>query len=228
LNIDNDFKTNLHVWVENKAGEKLSGFPIHISYRKASMPYQNTVNSTNKDEIIKISNVHFKQNDLFLELELEKENILNIQSEDKRLLNFMNEAFRSNSIKIPISFELPKIFISSDKEDTPYYHYIKDAMQQALGKSDFIITNSKENAGMLFNISIHESNANTTTRLMSSFLSYSIEIKDRADKTIYTFTSEKYKGVDYSIEAAKEKSYIQAAEEIDVSIFNHILKTIIR
>ncbi|RLD40206.1 MAG: hypothetical protein DRI86_15710, partial [Bacteroidetes bacterium] len=228
LNAKNDFKELLNVSVENDKAQKLSGFPFKVNYRKNSIPFQNTYYSKNTEVIVEVSSVHYKQNDLFLFLELEKNKVLRIKNEDKKLLKFISDAFQTNTVRIPINFVLPKIYITSNKPKNPYYHYIKDAVQQSLGKHDFVIVDSKKNAELFFKINIHESNPNSSSKILSSYLSYSIEVKNKAKKTIYTYSSEKYKGVDYNIESAKEKSYVKAAEDINGGSFKKLMKAIIQ
>jgi beta-lactamase class D len=87
---------------------------------------------------------------------------------------------------------------------------------------------NKKNAELFFKINIHESNPNSTTKILSSYLSYSIEVKNKAKRTVYTYSSEKYKGVDYNIESAKEKSYVKAAEDINGSSFKKLMQAIIK
>jgi hypothetical protein len=228
LNTNNKFTGKLNISVVNEKDQKLKGFPIKVNYRKTSMPYQSTFYSKNIDNIIKINSVKYKQNDLYVLIQLEKEKVLRIKNEDKKLLKFISDAFQTNPIRIPIHFALPRIFISSNKSKSPYYHYIKDAVQQSLGKHDFTIENSKKKAQLFFRINIHESKVKSTTKIMGSYLSYSIEVKDFDDKTIYTYSSDKYKGIDYSMEGAKEKSYIKASEDIDGSSFKSLMQAIIK
>jgi len=228
LNSKNNFNEKLIVSVENDKAQKLSGFPFKVNYRKNSIPYQNTFYSKSKDVIVEVNNVHYKQNDIFVFLELEKNKVLRIKNEDKKLLKFISDAFQANTIRIPVNFVLPRIYISSNKHKSPYYHYIKDAVQQSLGKNDFIVVDSKKNAELFFKINIHESNPNSTTKILSSYLSYSIEVKNKANRTVYTYSSEKYKGVDYNIESAKEKSYVKAAEDINGSSFKKLMQAIIQ
>jgi len=227
LNTDNNFIGELTISVVNEKNQKLKGFPIKINYRKTSLPYQNTIYSKSTEEIIKVTSVKYKQNDIFLLLQLEKNKVLKIKNEDKKLLKFISEAFQTNPMRIPINFALPRVYISSNKSSSPYYHYIKDAVQQSLGKHDYTIEDSKKNAQLFFKINIHESKVNSTTKVLSSYLSYSIEVKDRSNKTIYTYSSDKYKGVDYSLEGAKEKSYIKASEDIDGGSFKSLMQAII-
>jgi len=228
LNSENNFKEKLKLSVENDKSQKLNGFPIKINYRKNSIPFQNTIYSKSTDAIVEVSNVKYKQNGLFAFIELEKNKVLRIKNEDKKLLKFISDAFQTNPIRVPINFTLPSIYISSNKSKSINYHYIKDAMQQSLGKSNFIIVNSKRNAELFFRINIHETKANTSTKVLSASVSYSIEVKNKAKKTIYTYSSDKYKGVDYSIEGAREKSYIKASEDINGSSFKKLMQAIIQ
>ncbi len=228
LNSENNFKEKLKLSVENDKSQKLNGFPIKINYRKNSIPFQNTIYSKSTDAIVEVSNVKYKQNGLFAFIELEKNMVLRIKNEDKKLLKFISDAFQTNPIRVPINFTLPSIYISSNKSKSINYHYIKDAVQQSLGKSNFIIVNSKRNAELFFRINIHETKANTSTKVLSASVSYSIEVKNKAKKTIYTYSSDKYKGVDYSIEGAREKSYIKASEDINGSSFKKLMQAIIQ
>ncbi len=228
LNAENEFKEKLRVSVENDEKQKLSGFPFNVNYRKSSIPFQSTFYSKNIDVIVEVNSVSYKQNDLFVFLELDKNKVLRIKNEDKKLLKFISDAFRTNTIRVPIHFVLPSIYITSNKKESPYYHYIKDAVQQSLGRHDFIIVDSKKNAELFFKINIHESSPNSASKILSSYLSYSIEVKNKSKRTVYTYSSEKYKGVDYNIESAKEKSYVKASEDIKGSSFRKLMQAIIQ
>jgi len=227
LNYKNHFKDKLIISVVNKKGEMLRDFPVRVNYRKVSVPFQTTVFSDTKKQSLKIESVKYKPNNLFVITEIEKDKVLKIKSEDKKMLKFISDAFQANPVKTAIDYELPTIYISSNKEKSNNYHYLKDAIQQSLGKQYFTITNSAKNADLLFNINVHESSPSASTQVKSVLLSYSIEVQEKVKHSIiYTYSSPKYKGVDYAIEPAIEKSYIKAAEDINDSSFRNLLQTI--
>ena len=228
LNIDNDFKSNIEVVVKNKQGDLLKDFPLQIYYRKQSMPYQATVFSKVKTLIIPIENLQYRNQGLYVNLEIDKDKVLPIKSEDRRLLKFISDAFVVKTVKIPVNYLLPKIFITSKDIGNINYHHIGNAIKQALGKQSFMITSNSKKADLYFDIDIHESNGNTDSQIKTAYLTYSIEVKEhRNGNTVYTFSSPKYKGVDYTMESAREKSYIKAASEISESSFKDMLQSII-
>jgi hypothetical protein len=227
LNYKNHFKDKLIIKVLNKKGQLLRDFPVRVNYRKVSVPFQTTVFSDTKEQSLEIESVKYKPNNLFVISEIEKDKVLKIKSEDKKMLRFISDAFQANPVKTAINYELPTIYISSNKEKSNNYHYLKDAIQQSLGKQYFTITNSAKNADLLFNINVHESLPSSSTQVKSVLLSYSIEVQEKVKHSIiYTYSSPKYKGVDYAIEPAREKSYIKAAEDINDSSFRNLLQTI--
>lgn len=228
LDATNKYSGKLNISVVNANGDKLSGFPIRVNYRKTSLPFQTIIYSKKTNVVTDINSVKYKTNNLFLYLQFEKERIIRIKNEDKKLLKFMTDAFQNNSIKIPINYVLPNIYISSNKEKSQYYHHIKDALQQSLGKQNFSVVNSKKNAELYFKINIHETNSKSSTKIKSSYLTYSIEVKNKAGVTEYTYSSDSYKGVDYTLEGAKDKSYQNAAEDIDGGSFKSMLQAIIK
>jgi hypothetical protein len=228
LNIDNDFRSNIEVVVKNKQGDLLKDFPLQIYYRKQSMPYQATVFSKAKSLIIPIENLQYRDHGLYISLEIDKDKVLPIKSEDRRLLKFISDAYYVNLVKVSVNYLVPKIYITSKDIENTNYHYIVNAINQALGKQSFVITSNKKEADLYFNIDIHESEGGADSQFKTAYLTYSIEVKEvQNGNTVYTFSSPKYKGVDYSIEPAKEKSYMKAASEIDESSFKDMLQSII-
>jgi len=228
LSLINDFKSNIEVVVKNKQGDLLKDFPVQIYYRKQSMPYQATVFSKSKSLIIPIENLQYRDQGLYISLEIDKDKVLPIKSEDRRLLKFISDAYNVNLVKVSVNYLVPKIYITSKDIENTNYHYIANAINQALGKQSFVITSNKKEADLYFNIDIHESEGGADSQFKTAYLTYSIEVKEvQNGNTVYTFSSPKYKGVDYSIEPAKEKSYMKAASEIDESSFKDMLQSII-
>ena len=227
LNYKNGFKDILSVAVVNEKGEMLKNFPVKINYRKVSIPYQTTLFTGSDYKQVEIASVKYKPNDLFVIAEIEKDKVLQIKSEDRKLLKFISDAFQANPVKLRIDYTLPTIYISTNNESSPNLHYLKDAIQQSLGKQYFIIANDPKDADLLFKLKVHESAPPSTTKVMSVLLSYSIQVLEKTKHTIiYTYSSDKYKGVDYSLASAREKSYIKAADDINDSSFKNLLQTI--
>jgi len=80
---------------------------------------------------------------------------------------------------------------------------------------------------LVFVVKVHESNVNTTSQVKTKRLSYSIEVINRKKgNIIYTYSSESYKGVAYSLDEASEKAYIKASEEVNESSFKKLLQAI--
>ncbi len=229
MNMNNHFKSIVKASVINKQGQLLNGFPIRLYYRKQSMPYQATIYSEKQALNIPIESIQYRAKGLFVSLEIDIDQVLPIKSEDKRLLKFISNAYTENIVKVQVNYILPKIFISSVDDENTNYHYVGDAVKQALGKQSFQITSNSKEADLLFNIKIHESIGTTDTKIKTAFIVYSIDVKDyRNANTIYTFSSPKYKGVDYSVDAAKEKAFVKAASEISESSFKDMLQSIIK
>ena len=227
LSYQNHFKGELSLKIVNSKSEMLPDFPIRINYRKVSIPFQTTIFSGTESQKLEIVSVKYKPNDLFAFVEVEKEKILQIKMDDKKLLKFVSDAFQINPQQIQIDYKLPKIFIASSSKKSSYYHHLKSAVQQTLGKQGYLIVNDEKNADLLFKVSVHESSSNVSSQVKSAYLSYSIEVQDRLEKSIlYTYSSSNYKGVDYSFQTALEKSYIKAAEDINDSSFNNLFQAI--
>jgi len=224
LNIKNGFKEKLRIYVINKKGENLKNFPVRINYRKVSIPYQTVAYSKKEAVIVEIGNVKYKLSNNFVSAEIEKDKVLKIKSEDKKLLQFISDAFQVNPIETPVIYQFPKIYIQMINSDSPNIHYLKDAIMQSLGNQHYSFTNNKKDASLLLSINTHQSLSNANAEVKSSLLSYAIEVQNQLTKSIvYTYSSPKYKGVDYSIDAAKEKSFIKASEDITDSSFSDLL-----
>jgi len=227
LNYKNQFKDKLLISVVNQKGDLLRDFPVSVKYRKLSIPYQTTVFSDVKAKELIIEGVKYKPGNLFVFIEIEKEKVLKIKGEDRKMLRFISDAFQVNPVKTTINYQLPTIFISSNKENSKNYRYLKDAVQQSLGKQYFTISNSPQNADLLFRINVHESSPISNSQVKSVLLSYAIEVHEKANQSIvYTYSSPKYKGVAYEIEPAREKAYIKAAEDINDSTFRSLVQAI--
>jgi len=211
----------------NKNGDILKGFPIRISYRKASLPYQATIFSEDKMSKIALDKIKFSKTTTYVKLQLEKDKLLNIKLEDKKMLKFINDAFQTKPISIAVDFELPIIYIK-DKTNSKYSYYVKDAVAQSVGNKGFTIVENPRKSDMVMEISSHENFKNQSSKIRIAYVSYSAVVKDRKKReTIYTYSSEKYKGADYKLDGALEKSYIKIAEEIRNNSFGDLLNTII-
>ncbi|OYT11651.1 MAG: hypothetical protein B6I18_03420 [Bacteroidetes bacterium 4572_112] len=227
LNTKNSFSSKVGLKVVNKNGNILKGFPIRISYRKASLPYQATIFSEDKMSKIALDKIKFSKTTTYVKLQLEKDKLLSIKAEDKKMLKFINDAFQTNPILLAVDFELPVIYIK-DKTDSKYSHYVKDAVAQSVGNKGFTIVDNLRKSDMIMEINSHENFKNQNSKIQIAYVSYSAVVKDRIKReTIYTFSSEKYKGADYKLDVALEKSYIKIAEEIRNNSFGDLLNAIL-
>jgi len=228
LNQKNNFKSSIKLAVKNKKGENLKDFPVQLYYRKQLIPYQATIYSEIKPVVIPIEKVKYQAKALFANLEIDKDKILPIKSEDKRLLKFISDAFVANPVKVRLNYILPEIFISTEDSENKNYHFIDNAVKQALGEHSFQISSNRKEADLLFSIKVHESNGNKDSQIKTVYLTYSIDVMNlRNSNIVYTFSSPKYKGVDYNFESAKEKAYMKAASEIEDSSFKEMLQKLI-
>ena len=228
INYNNHFKNTLGVKVVNAKGQLLSNFPISVNYRKTSIPFQTIIYSSTEVRNVMIENIKYKPNAMFVLVEIQKGKVLPIKSDDKHLLKFLRDAFQVNPIQVEVNYELPKIYIEDKMNKSPYYHYLKDAIQHSFGKQHFSLVSSKKAADLVFVVKVHESNVNTTSQVKTKRLSYSIEVINRKKgNIIYTYSSESYKGVAYSLDEANEKAYIKASEEVNESSFKKLLQAII-
>ncbi|MCK5856174.1 MAG: LPP20 family lipoprotein [Bacteroidales bacterium] len=227
INFQNHFKNNLQIEVVNSKGQLLKNFPIKISYRKVSIPFQTEIYSSKQTLNLVIENVMYKPNSMYVIIEIQKNKALPIKIENKWFLKFVNDAFQVNPIEVPINYLLPKIYIDDQNNQSTYYHYLKDAIQQSFAKQHYGLVFSKETADLIFNIKSHESVSNTDSQVKTANLSYSIEVKNqKKNKLVYTFSSETYKGVAYTAESAKEKAYIKASEDVNDNSFKKLLQEI--
>jgi hypothetical protein len=227
ISIQNHFRNSIQVEVKNKKGELLKNFPVKISYRKTTIPFQTEIYTEDKAKEVPIENVMYNANAMYVIAEIEKEKVLPITVENKRLLKFVTDAFQINPIKTPINYELPKIFIDESKNQSQYYHYLKDAIQQSFGKQHYTLVYSKKTADLVFHIVAHESVHNTSSQVKTATLSYSIEVNSVKKKNlVYTYSSDTYKGVAYTESSAKEKAYIKASEDVNANTFKKLIQEI--
>ena len=152
LNNNNSYRSTVIVNVVNAKGNKLKGFPISVNYRKTDIPFQTTIYSEEIGYPLRVEDVRFLQKTQYITLELEKDKVVHINSEDRKLLKFINDAFETNPIKIPLTFVLPKIFISVDTQKDANIHYLADAVAQSVRNKGFDIVSSEEKAELIFQI----------------------------------------------------------------------------
>ncbi len=228
ISFENHFKNTIGIKVVNADGQLLKNFPITVNYRKTSIPFQTIVFSSSNVRKVLIENIKYKPNAMFVLAEIQKNKVLPIKSDDKHLLKFLQDAFQVNPIKIEVNYELPRIYIEDKMNKSPYYHYLKNAIQQSFGKQHYSLVYSKNDADLIFELKVHESEINANSEVKMQRLSYSIKVIGRKEgTTIYTYSSDNYKGVAYSIEEAKEKAYINASEEVNESSFKKLLQAIV-
>ncbi len=227
LQSSNNYSEVLKIKVINSKGELLKGFPVDVLYRKSSLPFQTTVFSEAKEVDLGIESFKFSPKTSFIQLQLEKDKVIHIKSEDRKMLKFINDAFQTNPIKIAVDFKLPVIYIQN-KSTSSNYHYIKNAVAQSVGNKGFIIAEDKRKADLIMSLQAFENKGNINNKIKTAYVSYSVTIKDiNNNATIYTYSSEKTKGADYNMNAAVEKSYIKLADDIREDSFNDLLKRIV-
>ena len=227
LNTKNDFQSKLSFKAANHKGLPLEGFPITISYRKATLPYQSTIYSEKTPSIISLDKIKFSKTTSYIKLQLEKDKVIHIKSEDRKMLKFINDAFQTNPINIAVNFELPKIYIKVLKA-TSNSHYLKDAISQSISEKGFVIVSDRKNSDLVMEVIAHENINNQSSKIQISYVSFSASLKQKKNnETIYSISSEKHKGADYKISVATEKSYIKMADEIRNNSFNDLLNAVL-
>ena len=227
LSPENDFKSELEIGVVNSNGDLLKGLPIRIAYRKTTMPYETTLYSELSPLKITLDNIKYNKKNTIVRVELEKEGVIVVSNEDKKLLKFIYDAFQVNPINVEVKFKLPRVFIKSNKS-TNNTHYIKDAIAQSLGDKGFIMVDKINNADLVLLCKTYENNKSDKNKVQIAYVSYSVDVRKKENSSsIYTFSSDKYKGADYEFNSALEKSYIKIAEDIKNSSFEDLLETIL-
>ncbi|RLD42489.1 MAG: hypothetical protein DRI86_11570 [Bacteroidetes bacterium] len=227
LSPENNFKSELEIGVVNSNGDLLKGLPIRIAYRKTTMPYETTLYSELSPLKITLDNIKYNKKNTIVRVELEKEGVIVVSNEDKKLLKFIYDAFQVNPINVEVKFKLPRVFIKSNKS-TNNTHYIKEAIAQSLGDKGFIMVDKTESADLVLICKTYENNKSDKNKVQIAYVSYSVDVRKKEDSSsIYTFSSDKYKGADYEFNSALEKSYIKIAEDIKNSSFEDLLETIL-
>ncbi len=217
LNSKNHFKGNIALSVLNKKGDFLKGFPIEISYKKKDFPYQKSVFSEKRPLDISVSDVDFTKQQQEVQLRLIKEKILNINSEDRRLLRFVDEAFNKNPLMLPIDIEYPPIYIGLSSKIKPlseFVYYLQNGIKSVLIENHFLVVDSLSKADLKLIISTNEIKGDSLQKYKQVGLSYSVDIKPVSDDRImFAKRFPKIKAVDRTIKKAEEKAYKKAAEE---------------
>ena len=227
LNTKNNFTQSLSVKVVNKKGDLLKGIPVKVSYRKASLPFQTTIYSGQKAYKLPLEQVKFSTKTTYVNVQLEKSKIIKIKSEDRKMLAFISDAFQDNPVKIAVEYTLPYIYIE-DKSGTNNFHYVKDAVSQSIGGKGFKVVGNSTNADLILELKTFVNTPEVTSKVKSAYVSYSAILKNiKNDETIYTFSSDNVKGLDYTVNGALEKSYKKLSEEIKENSFETLLKSII-
>jgi hypothetical protein len=227
LNMDNGYKSSLSVSVINSEGKHLSGFPVRVYYRKKSIPYQATVFTNSKETEVAVEDLQYRDDAIYVKLEIDRDEVLPIKSEDKKFLKSITDAWRANPVSVPVAYSLPTVYIQSPAGQDKNYVMLESAIKGLLGKYSFPVTGNRKLADLVFKIRTNESSS-VQNKVKNSFLSYSIEIINPKQKqTLRTFTSPKYKGVDYNVKVARDKAYTKAAEEINESGLRTVLLRLI-
>ena len=231
LDTKNDFSKDIKISVVNSKGSFLKNLPLLVSYKKSSIPYQSVFLSLAEVSTVRIEDVDLKKTSNYFTVELEKDKILKIAPENRRMLHFIYDAFNVKSVKIPIKINLPNVYISlssDDKFTVQSFHYLKDGISSALNREGVNMVDNLENSDLNLIISIHETKGSNTQRFKQQFLSYNIVVKNNhTQKIIYTQDYPQTKGTDISYEKACEKAYIKAAEEFKFQYAKKLLKGIL-
>jgi hypothetical protein len=227
LNMDNGYKASLAVSVINGEGKLLSGFPVRVYYRKKSIPYQATVYTNSKVTEVAVEDLQYRDEAIYVKLEIDKDEVLPIKSADKKFLKSITDAWRANPVSVPVVYTLPKVYIQSQGGRDKNFVMLESAIKGLLGKYSFPVTDNRKLADLVLKIRTNESSSDQN-KIKTSMLGYSVEIINAKQKqTLRTFTSPKYKGVDYNAKIARDKAYTKAAEEINESGLGAILMRLI-
>ncbi len=227
LNNKNNFTQSLSLKVVNSKGKLLKGIPIKVSYRKANLPFQTTIYSENNIYKLPLEQVKFSNKTTYVNVQLEKSKIIKINTEDRKMLAFISDAFQDNPVNIAVDYKLPNIYIDT-KSKSKNFHFIKDAVSQSIGNKGFKVVGSSANADLIMKLKTFENTPMSTSKVKSAYVTYSaILLNIDNDEIIYTFSSENIKGVDYTDSGAIEKSYKKLSEEIKESSFESLLQSII-
>ncbi|MBN2668058.1 MAG: LPP20 family lipoprotein [Bacteroidales bacterium] len=232
LSSGNGFTQTIQISVVNKKGQVVGNIPLKLAYKKSRAPYQESFMSSETPVSINISDVDLSKNNTQVSISADVNALLKIKSEDKKLLNFVYDAYNLKTLNLPIVVDLPYVYVSSFSEgkyQSAYAHHIEDAISSVLLKNNIKTAQNIKSSDVQIVVVNHESEGDNQQRFPSVYLSCTLEfIRISDQQKIGSIVFPQAKGADGSIEKAKEKAYLKVVEMIHYekakSIVDNIMK----
>jgi len=223
LSSSNNYQENLQIAVTNKKGDYLASFPVEAVYYQKNTPKILSFSSETKTHNILINNVDYKRKNNSVRVKIQKRKLFNFKAEDRKFLQFIKDAFITNTINIPIQYVVPQVFIQENKKK-PLDNYLIQKIKEGLNDKHINIVQNLQKSDYKISISTTKQKSTNTQRFKSAFLNYTINIfKTETGQLIYTKTITRTKGVDLSFDKALEKAYVKAAEELENEYIDDII-----
>ncbi len=231
LKSDNGFRSPIEIGI--KVGSAfVSNLPVQVRYKKRQIPYQQSFLTQNKPLSVSVEQTDMQKSMPQVSIDLELNKLIKMNADDKKMLAFVYDAIKLQTIQIPIKIEMPKVYIavkSDGKYQSTYFHYLKDAMSQVLSRERIDLAPSIKDADFLIHVEPHESKGPDDQKFKTVFLSYNIEIVRQSDqKLVHSQAITQIKVVDGSYEKATEKSYQKAAEAFNTEHYSSFLNGLMK
>jgi len=233
LDSKNHYAENVEISIVNNKGELLKNIPFKIQYSKSNLPFEAKYNSLPSPTVININNPNFQKSTNTFSVNIVKDKLLNIRSQDRRMLKFIEDAFNIKPQSIPIEIILPKVYLSSSsnselKNKSTQMHFLTESIETALSKKKIIIANNLKESDLNIIVKTHETKGPDKQKFKSIYLSYTLEVRNTdSNRIIYTESYPKVKGTDITYEKAKQKAYSKAAEEFKYQYSKKLIKGIL-
>ena len=223
LNSENNYQKDIQVSVKNKKGDYLSAFPIELSYRQIHFPRILHFLSENKEHKVLINNVNYKKKNILVQVKIQKNKLFNFKAEDRKFLQFIQDAFVTNTINIPIQHIAPSVFIQKEN-NKPFVFYLNQKIQEGLSNEHLQIAQNKERSNYEILIKTNLTKGLSSQKFKMVFLNYTINIyKTKTHQLIYTKNITRVKGVGLNLEKATEKAYLKAADDLENEYIDEII-----
>ena len=223
LDSRHNYQEHLQIAVTNKKGDFLSSFPIILSYRQRNAPKIIYLSSEEKKIDLSIENVNYHLTNNSVEIKIDKQKIFDFKRENYSFFQFINDAFRVNTVLVPIQYIKPKIYIQATKH--PFDYYLSQKLQEGLQEEHLQVVAKKKEADFILKISSLESKNRQVShqKFKLAYINYTIQIFKANNQQVYTKTITQTKGVDLDYQKALEKAYIKASNAIKNEYIDDII-----
>ena len=223
LNSKNNYQENIKIAVKNKKGEYLSSFPIELLYKQMNSPQILNFLSDSKAHNILINNVDYKRKNNTVQVKIKKRKLFNFKAEDRKFLQFIKDAFVTNTVNVPIQHIAPTVYLQKDANN-PHIFYLNQKIQEGLSNGHLQVAEKKGNSDYEILIHTTSTKGSSSQKFKIAFLNYTINIyKTGTRQLVYTKTITRVKGVGLSFEKALEKAYIRAADDLENEYIDEVI-----